>query len=145
MLTTIEKVALLQDVEWFKQTETQNLLLISTVAQEVVFEADTLIYAAGDSPDAVYLVIDGQIQLDNAHGQLQKLSYLDSFGMLDLLNNQPHTLSARAITGSLLLKIDRDSFWTILAGDAGILKSLLKTLAYRVRKLGEKLAIVTDL
>ena len=44
----------------------------------------------------------------------------------------------------LLLKIERDNFWSILAGDIGILQSILKTLAHRVQKLG-KLSIVTDL
>lgn len=145
MLTAIEKVAYLQDIEWFKNTDTQNLLLIAVIAQEVYFEADAVIYQAGKPSDALYLVIDGEIQLENKQGQVQTVQYLDSFGMLDLLNNEPHAYTAKAFTNSLLFKIERDNFWSILAGDVGILQSILKTLAHRVQQLGQKLSIVTDL
>ena len=145
MLTAIEKVAYLQDIEWFKNTDTQNLLLIAVIAQEIYFEANAVIYQSGEPAEAFFLVIDGEIQLENANGQVQAVQYLDSFGMLDLLNNEAHAYTAKAFTNCLLLKIERDNFWSILAGDVGILQSILKTLAHRVQQLGQKLSIVTDL
>ena len=71
-----------------KNADTQNLLLITVIAQEVNFEANAVIYQFGEPSEAFFLVIDGEIQLENKYGQVQSVQYLDSFGMLDLLNNE---------------------------------------------------------
>ncbi|MCK5738083.1 hypothetical protein KAH55_02835 [bacterium] len=57
MLTAIEKVAYLQDIEWFKNTDTQNLLLIAVIAQESYLEANAVIYQSGEPSEAFFLVI----------------------------------------------------------------------------------------
>lgn len=51
MLTTIEKVLLLQGVDILVDTETENLAKIAAIAREVRFEEGATIFKEGEPSD----------------------------------------------------------------------------------------------
>ena len=58
MLTVVEKVLFLQEVDIFSHTSTEDLAYIGAITEEVFFKNDTDIYKEGQISDALYLVIE---------------------------------------------------------------------------------------
>ena len=61
MLTIVDKVLFLQDVEIFKYTRTEDLAHIAAITEEVEYEKDQIIFKQGGLSNAMYLVIEGEV------------------------------------------------------------------------------------
>lgn len=64
MLTTVEKVIFLQEIDIFESTTTEDLAHIAAITDEVEFKKDQVVFKEGEFSDALYLVIDGRIRLE---------------------------------------------------------------------------------
>ena len=63
MLTTVEKVIFLQDIDFFEFTQTEDLAYIAAITEEVRIKAGSTIYKEGEDSDSMYLVLDGRVRL----------------------------------------------------------------------------------
>ncbi len=63
MLSTIEKVLLLQDVEILKSVSTEHLGHVAAITEEIEFQEGEIIYNEGESATSMYVVISGEIRL----------------------------------------------------------------------------------
>ena len=61
MLTTVEKVIFLQDIDIFEFTSTEDLAHIAAITEEIGFKAEEVISKEGDIPDSMYMVIEGEV------------------------------------------------------------------------------------
>lgn len=79
------------------------------------------LYAEGDAGAKLYIVIKGKVEVTttDAHGQKVRLALYgdgDYFGDTALLDDWRHTTSARTLTSSTFLTLDRAGFKELLAG-----------------------------
>lgn len=63
MLTTVEKVIFLKDIDIFEFTSTEDLAHIAAITDEVEFQAKETIFEEGEISDAMYMVIEGKVRL----------------------------------------------------------------------------------
>ncbi|MEE8577528.1 MAG: cyclic nucleotide-binding domain-containing protein, partial [candidate division Zixibacteria bacterium] len=63
MLTVIEKVIFLQNVDVFDHVPTEQLAYLAAVAEEVTYEAGTDVFKEDDPSDSLYLILEGQVRL----------------------------------------------------------------------------------
>lgn len=135
MLTTVEKVIFLQDVDIFEYTSTEDLAHIAAITDEVEFKEDKHIFREGEFPDAMYVVIEGKIGLSREAQEVMVAAKKDAFGTWALFDDEPRVATATALEDSLLLKIDKEDFFDLLADHVEITQSILKVMVKRLRKL----------
>ncbi len=135
MLTIVEKVLFLQDVDIFENTTTEDLSHIAAITDEINFKANTDIYQIGDVSDSMYLVIEGKVRLHHNDRQVMIAQIKDVFGTWALFDDEPRVVTATTLQDSVLLKINREEFYDLLADHLQITLGILKTLSKRLRGL----------
>lgn len=135
MLTTVEKVLLLQDVDIFEHTSTEGLSHIAAIAEEIAFQTDDVIYKEDEIPDAMYVVIEGKVRLTRGEKEVMVAKNMEAFGTWALLDDEPRVATATALEPSQVLRLDKEEFIDLLADHVGITQSIMKTLTKKLRKL----------
>jgi len=135
MLTTIEKVIILQEIDVFEQLTTEDLALLAAVAEEVEFPPDRVIYSEGGRPDSMYLVLEGHVLLHQQQKEVMTAGEKDTFGTWALFEDEPRVVTATALEQSRLLRIDKQDFVDLLADNIQITQRILEALVQRVRRL----------
>ena len=105
---------------------------------EVRLELGELLFEKGDPGDAVYVVIEGEIEIGvtTEGGRSVRFAALkagDVLGELAALDGGPRSADARAARRSKLLKIPRETLMSTIAAEPGAALALLSALAARVR------------
>jgi CRP-like cAMP-binding protein len=135
MLTTVEKVIFLQDIDIFEFTSTEDLAHIAAITDEVQFQAGETIFEEGEISDAMYMVIEGKVRLTRGDQEVMVAEKKDVFGTWALFDDEPRVAAATTLESSLLLQIDKEDFIDLLADHVAITQSVLKTMVKRLRNL----------
>lgn len=135
MLTTVEKVIFLKDIDIFEFTSTEDLAHIAAITDEVEFQADEMIFEEGEISDAMYMVIEGKVRLTRGSQEVMVAQKKDVFGTWALFDDEPRVATAKTLENSRLLHIDKEDFIDLLADHVAITQSVLKTMVKRLRNL----------
>jgi len=135
MLTTVEKVIFLQDIDIFEFTSTEDLAHIAAITDEVEFQSEETIFEEGEISDAMYMVIDGKVRLTRGDQEVMVAQKKDVFGTWALFDDEPRVATATTLENSRLLHIDKEDFIDLLADHVAITQSVLKTMVKRLRNL----------
>ncbi len=135
MLTTVEKVIFLKDIDIFEFTSTEDLAHIAAITDEVEFQAGETIFEEGEISDAMYMVIEGKVRLTRGDQEVMVAQKKDVFGTWALFDDEPRVATATTLENSRLLHIDKEDFIDLLADHVAITQSVLKTMVKRLRNL----------
>lgn len=135
VLTTVEKVLFLQDVDIFEYTSTEDLALIAAITEEIELKPDKIIFKEGEIPDAMYVVSEGKVSLSRAGQEVMVAKQKDVFGTWALFDDEPRVATATILEDTRLLRIDKEDFIDLLADHVAITQSILKTMVKRLRNL----------
>lgn len=102
------------------------------------YAQDAVVFNQSDPGDALFGVLSGRIRISTsaAGGREMFLNIMepgDSFGEIALLDGQPRTATATAMTATELLTITRAQFQPLLARSPELTDHLLKLLCSRLR------------
>ena len=140
MLTVIEKVIFLQNIDVLAEVPTEALAELAAIAEEVSYDSGESIYKENDSPDALYFVLDGQVRLHKGDQNITTAENKQAFGTWALFDESPRLVTATVEDDCNLLRIDRDDFIDLLADNVQITQGVLKTMAKRLRSLVERVS-----
>jgi CRP-like cAMP-binding protein len=135
MLTNLEKVLLLQNVDSFSHVTLEQLSYLAAVAQEITVPACRLLYAEGDAPDGLYVVISGSVLMRRSKQDIDRIAPNGAFGVWALFDDEPRLTTAESVEESRLLFIQREEFYDVLSDHVEIVAGLFKHLVQRLRKL----------
>jgi CRP-like cAMP-binding protein len=135
VLTIIEKVIVLQNVDVFSEIPTEQLSYLAAIAEEVSFPADDVIYKFDDPSDALYVVLEGRVRLYRESEEIAAAGVKEAFGTWALFDETHRVTSAAATEATRLLRIDREDFLDILSDHVQITESVLKSLVGNLRSL----------
>jgi CRP-like cAMP-binding protein len=135
MLTTVEKVIFLQDVDIFQMTRTEDLAHIAAITNEVDFPDGNVIFHEGDIADAMFMVIEGRVRLTRNDREVMVAGHKDVFGTWALFDDETRVVTATVLEGCRLLRIDKEDFIDLLADHVQITRSIMKTMVQRLRGL----------
>jgi len=138
MLTPLEKVLLLQHVEMFSTLPTDQLAALAEISREVSLLVGDTVYREHDSPDGLYLVLEGSVGLSQGDRMVSVAGPQVSFGAWALFDDEPRVLSAEVIEDTRLLRIERSDFNDLLADDVRIAQGIIRTVAGKLRELAER-------
>lgn len=132
MLTTIEKVLLLQGVDIFLEAETEHLAKVAVIAQEVRFSPGTIIFREGEPSDALYVILEGTASLRKDGLEKAIVKERETFGLWALLDESPRLVTAVAMAETRALKIEREYLYDVLSSHFDIVRGILKCLVRRM-------------
>lgn len=135
MLTPIEKVLLLQNLEVFTDVPTDQLAALAAITREVsVLEGD-VIFREDDRPDALYLVLDGEVIMTRDGREFTRVGRDGSFGTWSLFDDLPRVMTATAAAETRLLRLDAADFADLLSDDVRIAQGVIRTVTRLLRGL----------
>lgn len=141
MLTLVEKVFFLQEVNIFGNSTTEDLAYIAAITEEINIDKDDIIFRVSDISDSMYIVVSGAVRLHRENQEILIARSRDVFGTWALFDDDLRVATATAIEDSTLLRIDREDFYDLLADHSQITQDVLKTLSKRLKRLIQKVKV----
>ena len=135
MLTTIEKVIALQDVDIFSQVSTEELGYLAAIAVEETHLQGAVIYQARDPADSMYQVIEGRVRLHRGDLDINVAGAGEPFGTMALFDDEVRVTAATVLDEARVLRVGKEDFIDLLADNVEITQGVLKALVGRVRGL----------
>ena len=138
-LNIVEKVIALEGVDLMANLTSEQLARIGSIAKEVDFVPGRVVLDAGKPLDALYVVVDGAVELSRAGEVLATARPFEILGAWALFEeNDPTPFTAKAIEDTRLLRIAREDFYDLLSDNSEITSAIFSTLVRRFRKLVEQ-------
>ena len=137
-LNLVEKVIALEAVPLFENLGPEHLTEIASIAREVQFAPRKLVLDDRHAVDALYIILDGSVELSRAGEALytaRQNQVLGAWALFEEDDSMP--VRAEALEDTRLLRIGRDDFYDLLADNSEITSALFSTLVKRFRKLVE--------
>ena len=139
MLTVVEKVVLLQNVDVFSEVPPEQLTYLASIAEEIDCLAGDVVFRENEPADALYLVLDGKVGLERDGKEIKLAGSQNAFGTWALFDDETRVVTAKVKENARLLKIDRGDFVDLLADNVQVTQGVLKMLVKRVRGIMDKL------
>jgi len=135
----------LSRTDLFAGADPESLQSVAAVSNERSLVRGDVLFAEGEEPDALYVVLRGRIAIANQSFDKRESVYAlmepgDLFGELGLLDNLPRSAMARALEPSAVLEVPYGPVMTILRSNPDLLWGVAKLLAGRIRSMDEALA-----
>ncbi len=145
MLTIIEKVLFLQNIDVFEHVPSELLGYIAAIVEEVNYSANDVIYNVNEHSDSMFLVLAGKVRLHINQRDIAFAEANEAFGTWALFDDSPRVVSATTIEDAHLLMIDREEFVDLLADNVQITQAILKALVLRMRSLVDRVGIKSEI
>ncbi len=135
VIGTVEKVLFLKSIDLFSQIPGEDLSQVALITDEVSFDAGDEIFRQGEAGQTLYFIIEGKVRIhaDGVAGDLAVLGERQVFGEMALLDSEPRSAAATAVTDVVCLKIERDDFNEIMSEKGEIAQGIIKVLTRRIR------------
>ncbi len=135
--------AVIQQSELFKHLPDSAIDKLTAISQRKSFPKNKVIFLQGDEGDAFYGVISGQVRIsaateDGQEVHLKMFESGDSFGEIAILDGQPRTAGATAVSPTNVIVIERKAFLNLLETEPKLAISLLKLLCEKLRWTSEQ-------
>lgn len=135
MLTTIEKVFFLQEIEIFKHIRTEDLAHIAGITDETTVPSGTVIFREGQVSDSMFMVLEGRVRLHRSGEEVMVAGHKDVFGTWALFDDELRIVTATTLEDCRLLRIDKEDFLDLLMDHVRIIEGILKAMVKRLRSL----------
>jgi len=129
MLTTLEKVDLLQNSEIFREVRTQSLARVAGIAQEILLEPRQRLFTENETPDSLYVLLEGEAAVARPGREERKLGGMQVAGALALLADQLQTETSIATQPVRALRIRQKDLFDAMAEDFNITRGVMRALA----------------
>lgn len=136
-LNIVEKVIALEGVELFKNLKPDQLARIASIAKQVSFAPGSVVLDPQKSLDALYVILDGNVDMATRDGGATRAAQNDVLGAWALFDPEPLNVTATAVENAKLLRIGRDDFYDLLSDNMEITASIFSMLVKRFRSLVE--------
>jgi CRP-like cAMP-binding protein len=135
MLTTVEKVVFLQDVDVFARIPLEDLVYVAAITDEIEIAKGREIFREGDISDSMYLVVEGKVRLHRQEIEVLTANAKDVFGTWALFDDETRVVTATALEDCHMLRLDKEKFLDLLTDHTRIVEGILQIMATRLRGL----------
>jgi aspartate ammonia-lyase len=124
----------LKEVQIFKNFDSAEIEQISDIVEISEYERDMLIFTEHSPRKKLYMIYEGEVELfkKTSFGEEKRLSFFRKYDFLGegaLMDNYPHSVSARALLKTTVLFISREKFETLTSQKSGIAIKMLSNAA----------------
>ncbi len=133
----IEKILVLKSTNMFAATPENILVGIAGIAREERKRKGENIFAKDDLGNCLYIICEGDVSIHIDGKELSALHSRDILGELALLDPEPRSATATALTDCLLLRIDQAEFNELIEDRPEVAQGILTILSRRIRSQNE--------
>ena len=131
--------ALLASVPLFEPLDEESRALLSAQLDEVEFKAGQLVFKRGDPGGSIFIVAQGDVDIyvEDTTGQrivFETARAGDFFGELSLLDGDPRSASAQALTDTKTLRVDRADLKLLFSRHPDAAMAVLGVMGRRLRE-----------
>ena len=131
-----QEVELIRQFPIFSKIQPAMQKLLCFSAERLTYDAGQVMFNAGDSADAAYIIIDGEIEISvpTPAGPIivNTLGKNEILGEIAIFGEVPRTATAKAISRAETLKISKDLFIKVIRENPDAAIELIKILAARL-------------
>jgi CRP/FNR family transcriptional regulator, cyclic AMP receptor protein len=131
-----QEVELIRQFPIFSKIQPAMQKLLCFSAERLKYDSGQVMFNAGDSADAAYIVIDGTVEISvpTPSGPIvvNTLSKNEILGEIAIFGEVPRTATAKALTKLETLKISKELFIKVIRENPDAAIELIKILAGRL-------------
>ncbi len=133
-MTVQEHIDFISKIELFRDLTAEELAEISKIISEKKIKSGKSVFSENAERSNIYLIYEGEVELykKTPFGSEKKLAYFreqDFLGEGSLIDNSPHSTSARTLSDSLLLTMSAKDLKTIMEKNGIIATKILPQIA----------------
>ncbi|MDD2680221.1 MAG: cyclic nucleotide-binding domain-containing protein, partial [Candidatus Omnitrophica bacterium] len=138
-MEALDKDLIIQEFPLFSDLSPRERAIIRENSAVLNFKKGDIIYKEGSGPSGFYCLALGRvvIYVQDSQGSQKTLEYLHRgkyFGIISLLTNEPHSVTAQATNDCLILVINKESFNTVMNRIPRLAIDLSRTLSRRLKR-----------
>jgi CRP-like cAMP-binding protein len=103
-------------------------------ADAVAFKAGQTIFDVGEEAEMMYIVVEGEVEIQLNGRLLQTVEAQDVFGEMALVDNSPRSAKAVAKTDCQLAGIDKERFLILVEKNPDFALEVMQIMAERLRR-----------
>ena len=131
-----QEVELIRQFPIFSKIQPAMQKLLCFSAERLTYDAGQVIFNAGDTADAAYVVIEGTVEISvpTPSGPIiiNTMTKNEILGEIAIVGEVPRTATAKAVSKLETLKISKELFIKIIRENPDAAVELIKTLAARL-------------
>ncbi|MCU0513982.1 MAG: cyclic nucleotide-binding domain-containing protein [Anaerolineae bacterium] len=133
MLLLVEKVIILRTVSIFAEMPEDYLAEIAMVLQEVLVAPGETFIRKGDPGNCLYIIASGRVRVHDGEREFVRLGEREVVGELALLDSEPRNADVSAVEETMLLKLEQDIFFELIASNPPVVRGVMRVLTRRLR------------
>jgi len=142
-----EIVRILAGAPLFGTLARTDLAACAARFREARFAKSEMLFARGDHGAHLYVIAEGQVRLAVATTEGRELSFQivgpgDLFGEIALLDGEPRSAEAIALTATTAISLERHEFQRLRAASPAISDAVIAYLCRRLREVSDKLETI---
>lgn len=138
-----EEVEILRNIPLFSKLEPAKLKLLAFTSDRLTYKPGQAFFQQGDPGDAAYIIIDGEaevlIQTPKGPVKVANLGRNAIVGEIAILCDVPRTATVVAQRQTVTLKINKETFFRLVAEFPQMAVEIMRELARRLEKTNEQL------
>ncbi|PKP48790.1 MAG: aspartate ammonia-lyase [Bacteroidetes bacterium HGW-Bacteroidetes-1] len=143
-----DKKALINNIELFRGLSVEEISVIADEAIERDYKEGELLFAENNPRKEIFLIAEGKVELfkSTAFGEEQRITFFTKYDFLgegSLMEDSPHSTSARAFERSKVLAINSELFRSSGSIAVVILSNITKVVSRRMRYANTKMMNAT--
>ncbi len=136
------KDSCIRQVPVFLALPDQELLKVESIIESEYYTKGSVVFREGEQSESLFVVNNGLIKLTQTskEGKQHILRFLfpgDYFGQFALLHNKQHYATAEVVEGGYICRMRREDFMPLLASNAGLAFSFLKSVSEQLQQADE--------
>jgi PAS domain S-box-containing protein len=128
-----QKLSALKQVSFSRFIQDDDLWYLLYACDSISVKAGQSLFAEKSYKESMFIVLDGELEVYRQHRHIAFMKVGDFFGEMSLLESKPRSASVRAVADSLLLEIDKGTFFNYIGANPKIIWDILTTLSQRNR------------
>lgn len=137
-------IEIIRQIACFRHWEAKDLEPIAQVAQLNMRNKDDIVVRAGDTAEAMYFLVSGQliVSMCDQRGRPLQLAVLEGgacLGEMGVSQGQPRSADVVATQASVLLRIARPDFENLIRQNPAFAMTLLADMAKKLQDANQKL------
>ncbi len=138
VLTTIERVIALKAADIFAGIPDNILAHIASIGEDVDVAANETFIRKGELGNCMYIIREGRVAIHDETTRFAELPAGEVVGEMAVLDPEPRSASVTAIEETMLLKIEKDAFDSVMVDHPGIARGVIQVLCRRLRNTIQK-------
>ena len=134
LLSVIEKLIILKTVSIFSGVPDEVLAELAASLDELEYQKGQVIFEKGDIGTSMYIIISGQVLIHDGEREIARRGDRDVIGEMSLLDPEPRSASATAVTDLRMLRLEEDLFYDLMADRIEITRGIIHILIRRLRE-----------